>query len=57
MLHEDGRKEIERILGNISFEGHFNMVFDNLKESRQKKLLDWVRDCRDGIKEVKVKIP
>ena len=49
MLHEEARNEIEQILGStISFEGHFNTVFDNLKENRQKQLIEWVKECRQG---------
>ena len=49
MLHNEARKKIEEILGGkISFEGHFNIVFSNLKENRQKQLINWVRECREG---------
>lgn len=49
MLHNEAKKRIEEILGGrISFEGHFDMVFDNLKENRQKQLIDWVKDCKEG---------
>ena len=49
MLASEARRRIEEILGGkISFEGHFNMVFDNLKENRQKQLIEWVRECKEG---------
>ncbi len=49
MLHKEARKKIEEILGGIiSFEGHFNMAFDNLKENRQRQLIEWVKDCKEG---------
>ena len=49
MLHNEARKKIEEILGGkIGFEGHFNIAFDNLKESRQKQLVEWVKDCKEG---------
>ncbi|MBW2989963.1 hypothetical protein KY358_06635 [Candidatus Woesearchaeota archaeon] len=49
MLHDEARKKIEEITGGkISFEGHFNVVFDNLKENRQKQLIGWVRECKEG---------
>ncbi len=49
MLHNEARKKIEETLGrSINFEGHFNMVFDNLKENRQKQLLEWVKECKEG---------
>ena len=49
MLHNEAREKIEEILaGNISFEGHFDMVFDNLKENRQKQLIGWIKECKEG---------
>lgn len=48
MFHDEGKERIIEILGEISFEGHFNKVFDNLKENRQKELIEWVRDCKAG---------
>ena len=49
MLHNEARNKIEEILGSkINFEGHFDMVFDNLKGSRQKQLIEWIKDCRKG---------
>ena len=48
MLHDEGKKKIEDVLGrDIKFEGHFNIVFDNLKESRQEQLIEWVRKCKN----------
>ena len=49
MLHDEARGKIQEILGGkISFEGHFDLVFDNLKESRQQQLIEWVKDCKEG---------
>ena len=49
MLHDEARKKIEEILGGqISFEGHFDIVFDNLKESRQQQFLGWIKECQEG---------
>jgi len=49
LLHDEARKEIEELLGSkINFEGHFNMVFDNLKENRQKQLIEWIKECKAG---------
>ncbi len=48
MLHDEAKKVIKEILGEISFEGHFNKVFDNLKENRQKELIEWVNICKAG---------
>lgn len=49
MLHDEARKIIQETLeGKISFEGHFDLVFDNLKENRQQQLLDWIKECKKG---------
>ncbi|MCK5283579.1 MAG: hypothetical protein KAK00_09320 [Nanoarchaeota archaeon] len=49
MLHDEVREKIEEILGGeISFEGHFNIVFDNLKENRKKQLIEWITECKEG---------
>ncbi|MBS3098352.1 hypothetical protein J4209_06170 [Candidatus Woesearchaeota archaeon] len=49
MLHDKAKKAIRAILGDhISFEGHFDMVFGSLKESRQKQIITWVKKCKDG---------
>ena len=48
MQHDDGKSEIRKILGgHVRFEGHFNMCFDNIKETQQQGLIEWVRKCRD----------
>jgi len=49
LQHEEARAGIKQMLqGNIRFEGHFNKCFDNLKESQQKELIGWVKDCSEG---------
>jgi len=49
LLHEEARAQIEEILEmKISFEGHFNIVFDNLKQTRQEQLIEWVKECKQG---------
>lgn len=49
MSSDEARKLIEDILGGkISFEGHFDIVFNSLKETRQKALIEWVRECKEG---------
>lgn len=49
MLHDEARTVIEEILGDqISFEGHFDTVFNNLKENRQKALINWIKECKEG---------
>lgn len=49
MLHDEARQKIIEILGaQISFEGHFNLVWDNLKAARQNDLIEWVKDCKEA---------
>jgi len=49
LLHDEAMAKIREILGdNISFEGHFNTVFDSLKENRQQQIINWVRNCKEG---------
>jgi len=44
--HEDAKERIIGILGsNVHFEGHFNICFDNLKESQKEELVSWVDSC------------
>ena len=47
MLHEEGRRLILGLLEcEVSFDGHFDKCFDNLKVTQQKELLDWIHDCK-----------
>jgi len=49
LLHKKAREKIKEILGGqITFEGHFDTVFDSLKETRQTSLIKWVKECRAG---------
>lgn len=49
MLHEEARRTIKTILGdNINFEGHFDLVFDSLKDNKQRQLIQWVKECKEG---------
>lgn len=49
LLHKEARKIIKDILGEqLDFEGHFDVVFDNLDKRRQEKLISWVRECKEG---------
>lgn len=49
MLHEEARRIIKTILGdNINFEGHFDLVFDSLKDNKQRQLVEWVKECKEG---------
>jgi len=49
LLHDEAKEAIKKILGDhITFEGHFDMVFDRLKENRQKQIMEWVKECKEG---------
>ena len=49
MLHDEARETITKILGSqIAFDGHFDLVFDSLKESRKLSLLEWIKKCQEG---------
>lgn len=42
------RDNINETLGcSVHYEGHFNKCFDNMKESQQLELLNWIRDCKE----------
>jgi hypothetical protein len=43
----DARIIIKEILGSdVSFEGHFNKCFNNLKETQRAELIDWIKLCK-----------
>ena len=47
MQHDEGKRKIQEILGtNVRFEGHFNKCFDNIKETQQKELIEWIKKCK-----------
>lgn len=47
MLPEETRSAIKKILETeITFEGHFDKCFENLKESQQQEILIWVEECK-----------
>lgn len=48
-MHTTKAKElIKNILkDNIKFEGHFDKCFNNIKESQQKELISWIKNCKD----------
>jgi len=46
-LHDEGKRKIQGILGvHVRFEDHFNKCFDNIKETQQKWLIEWVMKCK-----------
>ena len=49
MLLDEAKEKIKGILGEqITFEGHFDIVFGGLKETRQESLLQWIKECKEG---------
>ncbi len=49
LQHEEVKVAIGKIVGEqIIFDGHFNKVFDVLKENRQYELIQWITDCKEG---------
>ena len=49
LLHDNAKEIIREILGeHVTFGKHFNGVFNNLKESRQKEMIEWVKECKEG---------
>ncbi|MBI4140527.1 hypothetical protein HY485_01675 [Candidatus Woesearchaeota archaeon] len=48
-MHPDEAKTlITKILASdVSFEGHFNKCFENLKDTQQQELIDWIKDCKE----------
>ncbi len=48
-MHPDEAKElIMQILeSSVSFEGHFHKCFENLKQTQQQELIEWVKACKE----------
>lgn len=36
----------ETLENDVKFEGHFNKCFNNLKETQQKELIKWIKNCK-----------
>ncbi len=48
MQHKKAKERVQRILEiEIKFEGHFDKCFDNLKESQQLSLIEWIENCKE----------
>jgi hypothetical protein len=46
---EDFKKEVVRILGaELQFDGHVGLVVSSISEDRQKSILFWIKQSRDG---------
>jgi hypothetical protein len=45
--HNEAKEKIKAILeSDISFDGHFDKCFDNIKETKQHEILLWLKECR-----------
>jgi hypothetical protein len=43
---EEIRAKIKKVIGEqIKFEGHFNLVVNNMNEKMQLNLLEWIKRC------------
>ena len=50
MKAEEFKETVIKILGiDIKFEGHVDLVIENISEDRQKIILDWIIQCEEGI--------
>ncbi|MCC7574841.1 hypothetical protein KO361_04580 [Candidatus Woesearchaeota archaeon] len=44
----EAKIKIKQLLGTgLKFDGHFNKCFENLKESQQKELINWIKNCEE----------
>ena len=44
----DAKELIKKILeSDVKFEGHFDKCFDNLKETQQEEIIEWVKNCKE----------
>ena len=47
---EEFKEKVRKILdANINFDGHVNVVINNITEDKQKIILNWVMECYSGI--------
>ena len=50
MKVEEFKSEVEKILEiEIKFDGHVNLIINNISEDKQKLILRWITDCEAGI--------
>ena len=49
MKADEFKADVKKILGaDMGFDGHVNLVINNLTEERQKSILMWINDCKLG---------
>lgn len=50
MKTEEFKEIAKKILeADIKFDGHVNLVVNNISEHKQKIILDWIENCKNGI--------
>ena len=50
MQVEKIKEEIKKIVGvQVEFEGHFDLVVNNMKENMKINLIEWVKRCNDKV--------
>ncbi len=50
MKAKEFKEAVIRILNqDIKFEGHVEKVAESITEHRQEKILDWIKECKEGI--------
>ena len=50
MKAEEFKTKVNEILeADIKFDGHVEIVVDSISEQRQRLILDWLNDCKNGI--------
>ncbi len=47
MQNKQAKEKIVEILECwVKFEGHFDKCFNNLKETQQEELIEWIKECK-----------
>lgn len=47
---EQFKENVKEILGSgIKFDGHVNIVINNIAEERQNLILEWIQNCKEGV--------
>lgn len=50
MKAKEFKEKVKEILNaGINFDGHVEMVVDNITEKKQKIILNWMKECHSGI--------
>ena len=50
MKAKEFKEKVKKIVNvEISFDGHVDLVINNITEPKQMRILDWVKECSSGI--------